>query len=97
MQAAEVENINRLEAFPNFPAWLIEVVARLGDDPIIETNVEMQYLLITPSLIARSYKSMATFGNHFWVVAWLATSNMVTYDFGVMGEFEHRHPITHDN
>jgi hypothetical protein len=72
-------------------------VVKSNDNPTFESNTKVQILSIPPSLIARSYKSMATFGNHFQVAAWPTTSSMVTYDYGVIGEFAHTPPITHDN
>jgi hypothetical protein len=62
-----------------------------------EKHFESQDLCIPPSLITKSYKSMATYGNHFRATTWLATSSMVTYDYGVMVEFEHNPTSTHDN
>jgi hypothetical protein len=39
--------------------------------------------------MAKSYKGIAKYGNHLRAIAWLRTSNMITYDLGVIGEFEH--------
>jgi hypothetical protein len=39
--------------------------------------------------MAKSYKEIVTYGNHFRVIAWPRVSNMVAYDLGVIGEFKH--------
>ncbi len=63
-------------------------------DPIDENLFELLDLSIPSSLIAESYKSMVAYGNHFRALVWLGTLSMVTYDCGVLGEFEHTPPIT---
>lgn len=86
-----------VEAFPCFPAWLQEYIESSNGDPVDERHSKLQDLCIPPSLIAKSYKNIVAYGNHFRATTWLATCSMVTYDFGVMAEFEHTPTGTHDN
>lgn len=44
---------------------------------------------IPPALVAKLYKNMSTYSNHFRVALWPKASNMATYDSRVVGEFEH--------
>lgn len=46
---------------------------------------ELQGLSIPPTLIARSYKFLATCDNHFKTTSWPNIDTMVIYDLGVMG------------
>ncbi len=46
-------------------------------------------LSIPPTLVAKLYRSMSTYSNHFRVALWPEASNMATYDSRVVGEFEH--------
>jgi hypothetical protein len=39
--------------------------------------------------MAKSYKGIATYGNHSKAATWLGANNMVIYDSWVIGEFEH--------
>jgi hypothetical protein len=48
-------------------------------------------------LLARSYKNIVAYGNHFKANIWHGISSPTTYDVGVMAEFEHLPPITRNN
>jgi hypothetical protein len=86
-----------VEAFPSFQVWLQKNTKSSNGDPTNEIHFELQDLCIPPSLIAKSYKSMVTYGNDFRAITWLATSSMVVYDSEVMAEFEHTPTSIHDN
>jgi hypothetical protein len=58
---------------------------------------ELLDLSIFLSLIARSYKSMVAYGNYFRALVWPGTLSMVTYDCGVISEFERTPPISKEN
>jgi hypothetical protein len=40
---------------------------------------------------------MVIYGNHLKTATWLDASNMITYDYGVMGKFEHMLSTTKEN
>ncbi len=86
-----------MKAFPSFPAWLQENIESSNGDPTDEKHSELQDLFIPPSLIGKSYKSMATYENHFTATTWHAIGSMVSYDYGVIAKFEHTPTNTHDN
>ncbi len=86
-----------MEAFPSFQVWLQKNTKSSNGDPTNEKHFELQDSCIPPSLIAKSYKSMVAYGNHFKATTWLATCSMVIYDSGVMAEFEHTPTSIHDN
>jgi hypothetical protein len=48
-------------------------------------------LSIPPTLIVGSYKFLVAYGNRFRT-SWLSTNTMVTYDYGVMGNFDQTPP-----
>jgi hypothetical protein len=50
-----------------------------------------------PTLLAKAYRNIITYGNHFRVASWSSSCSMVTYDCGVMNQFEHSPPMTKEN
>jgi len=86
-----------VETFPSFQVWLQKNTKSSNGDPTDEKHFELQDSCIPPSLVAKSCKSMATYGNHFKATTWFATCSMVAYDYRVMVEFEHTPTGTHDN
>ncbi len=93
----KVAILDGVEAFPSIWVWLQKNTKSSNGDPTDERHFELQDSCTPPSLIAKFYKSMATYGNHFRATTWLATSSMVTYDSRVMAKFEHTPTNTHDN
>lgn len=55
----------------------------------IENEVEPLDMSIWPTLLVRFYRNMATYSNHHRTATWMSASNIVIYDYGVMGGFEH--------
>jgi hypothetical protein len=43
--------------------------------------------------MAKSFRNIATYGNHFKATTWANASSMVIYNYGIMGQFEHTPPI----
>lgn len=72
------------------------MTSKVGVDGV-ENEIEIQNLSCPPSTMAKSYRNMAAYGNHFRIMSWLGANSMVTYDCGVLGQFEHTQPITWDN
>jgi hypothetical protein len=79
-----------LEAFPNFPQWLQEaLVAYLARGLDINNEIEVHNMSISPTPMAKAYKSIIAYGNHFRATTWPRTTNMVMYNLSMLGEFEH--------
>jgi hypothetical protein len=77
------------KVFPNFQEWTKTTLTANTKGQLVENAHELWDMLIPSAFIARSYKSIMAYGNHYRIVAWPNTNNMVTYDFGVTGEFAH--------
>ncbi len=74
--------LDGMERFPNYMDWLRQEVGKSSNGgPTYDFDVEEHNLPIPPSLIGRSYKSMATYGNHFKAFSWPTIGSMVTYDY----------------
>jgi hypothetical protein len=65
--------------------------------PNTNHEVEVHDLLVPPTFVAKAYKNIAAYGNHFRATTWLGIANMVTYDLGMLGEFEHTPSPTRTN
>ncbi len=65
--------------FSNYTNWLRQDVRKSSNGgPTYDLDVKVHNLSIPPSFIGRSYKSMATNGNHFRAIAWPTTNSMGT-------------------
>jgi hypothetical protein len=54
----------------------------------------MYDLSIPLTFVAKSYRNMLAYDNHFRVVLWPKANNMAKYDLRVIGEFEHTPCVT---
>jgi hypothetical protein len=73
----------------NLPGWLQQVVTSNASIIGVENEAKIRNLSFPPSTMAKSYKNMVAFGNHFRVTIWPSVNNVVTYGYGVLGVFEH--------
>jgi hypothetical protein len=78
-----------VETFPPFDKWLhltmcmySRVLGGLEDLEIYDISIPL-------GLVAKSYKSMSAYRNHFRTTLWSEASNMAIYDSRVIGEFQH--------
>lgn len=87
-----------LEAFPNFPQWLQEVLVAYPTRGFnINNEFEVHNMSVPPTPVAKAYKSIIAYDNHFRATTWLGTTNMVTYNSGVLREFKHTPSPTRTN
>jgi hypothetical protein len=47
-----------------------------------------------PTLVAKLYRNMLAYDNHFRAALWLVANNMATYDSGVVAKYEHTPCVT---
>jgi hypothetical protein len=73
------------------------LVAYPAEGLSITNEIEVHDMSVLPALVAKAYKTIIAYGNHFRVTTWPGTTNMVTYDSGVLGEFEHTPSPTRTN
>jgi hypothetical protein len=72
------------EVVPTFPEW-VQVVVDGYTWRLEKGNAQKLHdLSIPPTFIARSYKSLAAYDNHFRPTSWPNTNTMVIYNLGVM-------------
>jgi hypothetical protein len=70
--------------FPSFPKWTRTTLVVNTEGQSVENACELQDMLVPPTFIAMSYKSIMVYGNHYRAIAWPSANNMVTYDYGVI-------------
>ncbi len=93
----ESSEVGLAASLPSFLKWLQEMVDGYNGREEYENLCELQDLSIPPMFMAKSYRSIATYGNHFRATTWFGYNTMVTYDHRVMGQFEHTPLATKDN
>ncbi len=85
------------DIFPTFPNCLQEIVASQHQRHVGNLDPKLCNMFVMPMLLTRSYKSIVAYGNHFKVNIWHGTSSLITYDVGVMAEFEYLPHVTQKN
>jgi hypothetical protein len=66
-----------------------DLIAYPAGGPSIDNEVEVHDLLVPLAFVAKDYKIIVAYGNHFRATTWPGTTNMVMYNSCVLGEFEH--------
>ncbi len=81
----------------NFPKWLQEVVGRESGESANENWGEVWDISTLLSVLAKAYKNIVAYENHFKATSWSSNCSMVTFDCGVMNQFERTPPMTKEN
>jgi hypothetical protein len=83
-----------VETFPPFDKWLHSTMCMQSKVLGGLEELGVYGLSIPFAIVAKLYRNMSAYNNHFRVALWLGASNMATYNLGVVGEFEHTPCVT---
>jgi hypothetical protein len=81
----ESTKVGLATSLPSFLEWLQETMDGYNGGEEDENLRELHDFSIPPTFMVKSYRSIATYGNHFRAITWSGYNTMVAYDHGVMG------------